>query len=169
MVEFYRPLAEAELLLGMHGGNHEDRVKKLTSFDPAKLIAKELGVHYLGDACWSLFRVGKQNYTMYSMHGASGSRFEHTKMKAAIDISNRFEADIILYAHVHYKFAMPVERQRVNVRNRTVEARKVHVCLTGHWMSYDDSYAQKLGFPPCSMGAPKVELWANRWDIHSSV
>lgn len=168
-IEMLEPVAKAGLLLGIHEGNHEQRITKETGIDPTRIIAKTLGVPYLGYAIWNLFRVGTQNYTAYTWHGASGSRFRHTKLKAVLDASQQFEADIIAMGHVHDKEVSTVLRQRVNIRNRTVEERKVHVFLTGSYIKYDKSYAQAKGYPPSPLGSPKVQLYGSRWDIHSSL
>ncbi len=169
MLEILEPVAKAGLLIGIHEGNHESRITKATGVDVTKVMAKLLGVPYLGYACWSLLRVGTQNYTLYSYHGKSGSRFLHTKIKAALDLTNSFEADLICMGHVHDLAVETILRQRVNVRKRTVEERKIHIVLTGHYLSYDKSYAQMAGYPVSKQGSPKVKLYGDRWDIHTSV
>lgn len=169
MIEALQPAAKAGLLLGLHSGNHEDRISDATSINVVKMMCKALDVPFLGSACWTLLRVGSQNYTIYSLHGASGSRFKHTKLKSVIDIGMWFEADIIAQGHVHEKAVTVIVRQRVNARNRTVEDRKVHCFLTGHYLGYDGSYAQMKGMPPAGLGSPKVQLYADRWDLHGSV
>ena len=169
VVEMLRPLAEANLLLGLHSGNHSLRIAKATGVDVMKVICRELHVPYLGYACWSLLRVGKQLYTLYSTHGKSGSRFHHTKLKAAIDICHYFEADILAHAHVHDISVDTIIRQRVDMRSRVVRERKVHIVLTGSYLSYDKSYAQAAGYPPTKLGSPKIQLYGDRWDIHGSV
>jgi len=82
MVEILTPLAKAGLIVGLHSGNHEMRIANSTSIDVSKMMANMLGVKYLNYACWSLLTVGKQHYTCYSMHGKSGAKFKHTKLKA---------------------------------------------------------------------------------------
>ena len=84
-----------DLIIGMHSGNHEQRITKMTSIDVTKIMARLLGVNYLGYSCWNLLRVGKINYTMYSTHGSSGARFKHTKLKAVADLTGWIKADII--------------------------------------------------------------------------
>jgi hypothetical protein len=169
MIDLFYPLAKKKLIIGLHRGNHEERILVQGGFDPSKIMAKELGVKYLDYACWSLLKVGSSNYSMYSWHGRSGSRFLHTKLKAAIDTSNYFEADIVAMAHVHELATDTVLRQRVNLRNHTVDEKKCHILLTGSYLSYDKSYAQNFGYPPAKLGSPKIKLFGNKWDIHSSL
>lgn len=56
MVGWLKPLANKKLILGSLNGNHEDRVYKATGINLAKMIARELEVRYLGDACWNTFK-----------------------------------------------------------------------------------------------------------------
>jgi len=167
-VELLSPLAQAGLILGLHGGNHEDRVFKTTGINVAKMMAGTLGVPYLHQACWNIFRVGKQSYTVYSMHGASGSRFIYTKLKAATDISHYFRADVIAHAHVHDVAAHTIERQSINKRMKKIVYEKHYVVLTGHYLGYQLSYAQMKGMPPSHVGSPKLQFFSDRHDIHSS-
>lgn len=97
VVELLAPLAAKQLILGNLAGNHEDRLFKETGVNLTKVISKMLGAPYLGAACWSLFRVGTESYRVYALHGASGSRYVHTKIKALVDISHSFEgADLLV-------------------------------------------------------------------------
>jgi hypothetical protein len=101
MVEMLRPLAEKKLILGTHSGNHSDRVLLATGINIAKALARELKVPFLGSACWSEFKVGSQTYTIYSLHGATGSRFDGTALLAVERISTSFFADLVAMSHVH--------------------------------------------------------------------
>jgi len=38
---------------------------------------------------------------------------------------------------------------------------------TGHFLS-EGGYAERCGYPYEPMGAPKVKLYADKWDIHAS-
>ena len=168
VVEKLEPLAKAGLILGLISGNHEDRIEKETGIAISKVMAKMLNVRYLGSACWNLFKVGKQNYTIYSLHGSTGSRFVYTKLKALVDISHSFDADLIVMGHVHDIASARQAVQRVDMRNKTIVERKKFLLLTGHYLSYDKGYAQMKGMPISRMGSPKVKFFAEKWDIHIS-
>ena len=90
MISLLKPLADKNLILGLHTGNHEERVYKSTGIDVGKVIARELKVRYLGDACWSKFKVGSQSYSIYTLHGRTGSRFDGTALLALERISTSF-------------------------------------------------------------------------------
>lgn len=95
VVEMLTPPAEAGLIIGLHSGNHEHRITKSSGIDITKVMCKLLKVRFLKAACWSLISVGKVRYSIYSLHGASGSRFKHTKMKAVVDTCGWIESDIV--------------------------------------------------------------------------
>lgn len=73
VIDLFTPLSEKGLLVGMLRGNHEERIMKDTSVDIVSLMCKMLRVPYLGAACWNLFYVGSQSYTLYALHGSSGA------------------------------------------------------------------------------------------------
>jgi len=166
--ELLRPLAEAELIIGVHIGNHEARILKETSINLIKIICKSLKVPYLGSACWTLAYVGDQSYNIYSMHGTTGSKFIYTKLKAIVDVSHNFMSDIIAMGHTHDTITEPTYVQKVDKqRKMVVEHKKYHI-LTGHYLKYDGSYAQDKGYSIGKMGSPKVKLFSGRHDIHAS-
>lgn len=168
IIDFFEPLANAGLLLGLIAGNHEARILKNTSINVVKIMARTLKVPYLHYACWNLFYVGKESYTVYALHGSTGSRFVHTKLKALVDISHNFDADLLLMGHVHELTDASLIVQQVDKKRKMVTERKKFLVVTGHYLKYDRSYAQEKGLPVGKMGSPKIKLFANKKDIHIS-
>jgi len=168
ITELLKPIAEAGLLVGLLIGNHEGRILKNTSVNVVSLMAKILGVPYLGYACWNLFYVGSQNYKVYALHGSTGSRYVYTKLKALVDISHNFDADLLAMGHVHELADEAVLVQRVDLTRKMVVERKKFLLLTGSYLRYDDSYAQEKGYPMGKLGSPKVKLFSEKFDIHTS-
>ncbi len=168
MIELFQPLADEGLLIGLLMGNHEGRILKETSVNVVKMMAKILNVPYLGYACWNLVYVGDQSYTIYSLHGSTGSRYIYTKLKALVDISHNFDADILAMGHVHELADDAILVQQVDKKRKMVVERKKFIILTGSYLQYDDSYAQEKGYPMGKLGSPKVKLFSGRKDIHIS-
>ena len=166
-MEFLAPLAKKELIVGLLTGNHEARVYDATGINVSKAIANELGVTYLGDACWNVFRVGSQRYTCYSLHGRTNARFDGTALLALERISTSFDADIVAHAHTHKLANSSVLIQRTV--NGCVKEFKKHLILTGSFLKYDGGYAQVVGLPISKLGSPKVKLFANRHDVSVSI
>ena len=157
MVEWLRPLAKAELILGAHIGNHEERTYKESGVNITKALCRELCVAYLGDACWSNFVVGKQTYSIYSLHGRTGSRFDGTALLAVERISTSFFADLIAHSHLHKCINSIVVMQKV--KNGCVTEHKKHLLVTGAYLKYDGGYGQTLGLPISKLGSPKVKFF----------
>jgi UDP-2,3-diacylglucosamine pyrophosphatase LpxH len=169
MIEWLRPLAKKGLIIGIHEGNHEYRITKATGIDITKIMARILDIPYLGYSCWHLLKIGDQNYTMYTTHGTSSSKFKHTKMKAVMDLIQWIDADIIAMGHVHSIASEPVIKQSVSLKNKIVDERKCYVVLTGSYLSWDRSYAQMKNMPITKIGSPKAKLFINKKDVHFSL
>ena len=152
------------LIIGLHRGNHETRIFRLTGIDISKLMAKHLGVRYLEYSCWSLLKVGNQHYSMYSTHGHSGARFKHTKLKAIVDLTGWISADIVAMGHVHTIAAEPIMRQKI-YHHQVVEE-KNYVVLTGSYLRWNKTYAEDAGYPITRIGSPRAKLLTNEHDIH---
>lgn len=164
MVEILMPLAEARLLLGLLQGNHEERSYKAIGINVAKAMARELKCPYLGDACWNTFKVGKQSYSIYSLHGRSGARFDGTALLALERLSASFFADLVVMGHMHKLIESTVLMQRIH-RGKVVEHKK-HLLITGSYLKYDGGYAQTMGLSPSKLGSPKAKFFADEHDIH---
>ncbi len=167
MVEILTPYTD--LIIGLHSGNHEDRITQQTGIDVSKIMARFLGVKYLKYSCWHLLKVGKQKYSMYSTHGSGNSKYKHTKMKKAMDLAHWIDADIIAYGHQHSIGVEPIIKQSVDFRNRQVKETECWVILTGSYIRWEDSYAQKKDFPITRLGSPKIKLSLAKKDIHTSI
>lgn len=163
MAEWLKPLADKKLILGLLNGNHEERVYKQTGINIAKMFSRELRVKYLGDACWNTLKVGKQVYSMYSLHGRTGSRFDGTALLALERISTSFHCDLIVMGHAHKMVSSTVIIQKVD--NRMVKEHKKTLLITGSYLKYDGGYAQTVGLPISKLGSPKVKFYLSKKDV----
>jgi len=170
IIELLLPLSEAGLVLGLYRGNHENRILKTTGMDPAKIICRILRIPYLGGAMWNLFYVGNQSYKIYALHGKSGARMLWTKVKAVSDIAQNVapNAHIVAMGHVHENVVVERDFMDVSAKRKKVVQPKRFICLTGHYLGYDDSYAQEGGMGLGRKGSPKFKLFADKFDIHAS-
>jgi len=163
IVEKFEPLVKQDKILGLLRGNHELRVHKKTGFDLAKLMAKLLGVPYFQDGMIHAFEITdgerKEVYTAYTTHGRSGARYPHTKIKACIELDRIVEAELYIMGHVHSLDATKMDRYRPNVITKTVESVPRHFVLSGSFLGYWGTYAQRAGYPLSGdLGAPKIKL-----------
>lgn len=164
-VEALRPLSKAGLLLGLLTGNHERRIWRATSMDVTKIMAKELGVPYLGHSCFCLFWVGKQSYTVYATHGSSGARMSHSKLRIALDMFKSVSADVLLMGHVHDLCDLTQLYREVDKRGQVVKEYARHAVITGHYLGYRDSYAEEKDLPPSRTGSPTINFHGNEHTV----
>ena len=163
MVGYLKPLAEQGLILGSLQGNHEERAYKKVGFDVSRALARELGFPYLGNACWNIFKVGDERYSIYSLHGRTGARYDGTALLALERISTSFYADLIAMGHAHKCIDSILLMQRP-IGARITEHKKF-LLITGHYLNYDGGYGQTLGLPLTKKGSPKVRFYKNKHDI----
>ena len=168
LIEILSPLADAHLIVGYLTGNHEDRISKAVGIDISKLIAKSLSVPYLGYAGWTIFYVGDYSYTLYAHHGTSSSTTLPSKVKSILSISNNEYADIIAMGHVHETWVGAIEKEYIDKKRKTLETKRVELLLTGHYLNYD-GYPRIKAYSIGKQGSPKLKLFGNKWDIHTSI
>lgn len=166
MIGILKPLAQKKLLLGFLNGNHEDRIYKATGVNISKGMCRELGIPYLGDACWNSLKVGDQNYSLYLLHGRTGARYDGTALLALERISVSFHCDIVAMGHAHKTISSIVQMQ--TIKHGQVVEHKKHLIITGSYLKYDGSYAQTAGLPISKLGSPKVKFFIDRHDINLS-
>lgn len=166
MCVYLKPLAEEKLILGLLRGNHEFRIWKMAGVDIAKAMAKELNVPYLKDACWSLFHVGKEKYSVYALHGRTAAQYDGTVLKAVENVSDSFYADLVAMGHAHKAVQGNLIVEAVR-NNRVVQSKKFIIC-TGSYVSYDGSYWQQKGGQISKLGSPAVKFFSNRHDLSIS-
>jgi len=89
-------------------------------------------------------------------------------LKAIVDISHSFDADLMVMGHVHDLADTVIKVQFVDKMRKQVMERKKFMLLTGSFLDYEHSYAQERGYPIGKIGSPKVKLFANKKDIRIS-
>lgn len=153
-------------ILGLHAGNHEERVTKTSAIDLTKNLCRELNVRFLGFAKFSKIKFGDHNYIFYSTHGSSGARLPYTKIKAVVDLANSFDADIYLMGHLHDLDTFTDYMYKVDMRHALPKKHKRYFILTGHFLEYTGSYAEMKNMRPGKTGVAKVKLFRDRKDVH---
>lgn len=169
MITLLTPVRDAGLLLGLHRGNHEQRIAKHTSIDVIKLMCKILGVPYLDHTAFSLFYVGDESYTVHSTHGSAGARLPWSKIRSVIDVFRFTEAECILYGHTHGLDHATTLYNQVDKRRKVVNEITRHAILTGSYLGYKGSYAEEKNLPPVQVGSPIVSLYGDRHEVRVSL
>lgn len=166
MVEVLEPIKD-QILVNLEG-NHEARLWKQTGIKASKILANLLDVTYGGYSCFVKMKVKKQNYIVHAQHGSSNAWYPHTKLTAAMRTARHTDADLYCYGHTHELLSLKVPRRTLDLRSRTVKRNKKYFLLTGSFLGYENSYAQKKNMYPTQTGVAKVKFYGEKWDIHIS-
>ena len=165
VVELLKPLQDAELLLGMHAGNHEERLSNVAGLNITRLMCQLIGCRYLAHSAFHLLRVGSESYTLYSTHGSSGARLPYSKIKSVLDVFRYIDAEMVLYGHLHGLDHMAQLYQRIDKRSKKVSSLRRHAVLTGSYLRYSGSYAEQKNMPPVPMGSPIVTFYSDEHEM----
>jgi len=167
MIELLEPVKSK--IYGGLMGNHEYRVFRETGYDVTKMMAKQLGHKYYGFGIFVKLQVKDQNYIIYATHGSSGATLPYTKIKKVLEMGRFIDADLYLYAHVHSLQVHTQYHKSVNLRNKTVEKQKKYYVLTGHYLNYEDSYAEMKNILPEKQGSPTITFTGGKEGRHIRV
>jgi len=156
-------------IYGIHMGNHEQRIWNETGINVSKILAKILGVKYLGYSAHTLINVKGINYRIFSTHGASNASLPYTKIKNCLDLVSFIDADVYMMGHVHALQVQTQDVKRINLKNKTIDNDKKYFVLTGHYLNYENSYAEMKNMRPSKQGCVKIRLDSERKDVHVSI
>jgi len=165
IIKMLKPLAKEERILGIHPGNHEFRVRKVSGFSITKFMCEVLNTEYLGAGRMHLINYGgKQDYELYTTHGASGARYTHTKLNACEKLSEVCEVELYAMGHSHGLGDRRKTIYKIDKQNKNHIIKTIHFVLTGAYLEYLDSYAQFKSLPPsCELGSPLIKF---KYDEH---
>ena len=84
--------------------------------------------------------------------------------------SNHTLADVYLYAHTHELMSLTLEKRELRKvgRNSFVSRKKVYYVLTGGFLEYEYSYAERKNMYPVKTGVAKIKFYGQEWNIHIS-
>jgi hypothetical protein len=164
IADYLRPLADAGKLLGLMPGNHEYRTMKLVKLDPMKLVAKELGVPYLGWSGYFKFVVGNETYKAFTFHGAGGAGTPGGRLNAIRKLRDvAHDMDMYFMGHVHSKQYDMDSVYYIDDATDTIKTKERHYIIGGSLLTYFGSYAEMSGFAPAPQGLVRVDLYK---DVH---
>jgi len=157
VIETLTPVKHKALVF--HGANHERRVQISTGIDISKNQAHELGIRYVPFSSIMRIKLKKCAYNIHSMHGSAGSTLSHTKIKAHKDATAHIEGvDIYLMGHVHFNHTEEIIIRRPNIKEKRIDKIKIYKIMTGHFLEWDNSYAEEKSYNPLPLGAPIIKL-----------
>lgn len=151
--------------LGLHRGNHEEKLRGLHQYDVIYELWRRLKVRQLYDTAITRLRfVTKGNrwsvsFDIFSCHGNVGGRKSGAKANRLEDLMAGFEADVYLMGHAHTKTVATTNRLYIDQAGNVKSKRKIGA-VTGSFLRaynlHETSYIEKATFPPGDIGAIKI-------------
>lgn len=163
LVQLFQPLADRGKIIGLLKGNHEERLEKYGRLEIMSLLCAQLKVPFFDPAVDLSIRVGKQTYTIYAFHGVGTSRTEAGALTMIERATKSMFHNIVLMGHTH-QLAVKKTAKRINSHSF-----KVYKILTGHFLDWTGSYAQRFAYEPIPTGCALIKLYKDRYDYHVSV
>ena len=163
MIDYLEPLAKKKMIIGMISGNHEYRIRRDGSLFPTKTMATTLGVPFFGIGAFIEFHVKKRGSKkktvkdMYITHGNTGAYTRQGKRNACERLSNICRAHIYCMGHVHELDSW--KSSIYNKKNGKLVKEEITYVLTGSYLGYWQTYAQRKGYTSSSsLGSPKIYI-----------
>lgn len=179
--EFWKPVAEAGKLLMTHDSNHAWR----TEAKVGRSVAKELNVFLQGlthkkvttdplpDAFprWGRWQaltrlhVGRQTYTIHSWHGSGNGCTPEAALRKCRAQAEIHRADVYLMGHAHNKISWSDNCMEFSDNGREARELQRVFAVTGGFLGWHDTYAERAGLRPNRRGAIALKLGVKRWDV----
>jgi len=165
--------------LGLHRGNHEERLRRSFIFDVVYEMAKDMHLkpqQVLCDAAITRLKFKRMRATctfdIFSTHGNVGGRKGGNKINRLEDLMGYVIADVYLIAHSHIK-AAEIKTQLYYDKCGNLKQKKRILAVTGAFLKgYEHnqtSYIEKWMYPPTDIGVVKIMFQPDKGDIHISL
>jgi hypothetical protein len=163
----FEPIADK--CIGIHTGNHEEKIANKYHTDPSRELAFALGVPYLGYSALTriyVYAPGSErpfySFVLSSAHGTRAPRSSGGKLNVVEDRDHEIEADIFFVAHSHGRVAS--HRQIIGLSTRCELQRKQRLYMvTSSYLENHKvgtiNYAEKAGYQQSLCGSPYAEIW----------
>lgn len=177
--EFWKPVVEKGKLLLTADSNHWYRSQAKTGISLAKqmniflnTVAKEAKTVAPKWGQWMSYlklHVNKQSYIIHGWHGSGGSTTPEATLRNCRKQAESHHANIYLIGHYHKRVIYEdIYFEWPDGTPRPIEKKRVYGA-TGCFLKWEDSYAERAGFPPAVRGAIRVQLGAKEWDVNVSL
>ena len=154
-------------ILGMLGGNHEERTYKHTGIDVSRYLAHLIGgeefvENRYSDNSFVLFlkvgesdtsrpsKIKQQVYSIFSQHGRGGGRKMGSKANRLKDSDEIVaDADLYIMGHVHTPMAFPTSTFISDTQNMTIVRKNKFYLLNNAYLDFG-GYGLTHGYSPAS-------------------
>lgn len=183
--DYWRPVVEAKKLLLTHDSNHAWRTEAKVGRSVAKelnvflqnITSKEASTEPMPDAAprwgrWqalSRLRVGKNTYTVHSWHGSGNGCTPEAALRKCRSMAEVHRADLYAMGHAHQKIAWSDNYMEFSGNGQEARERQRMFAVTGGFIKWGDTYAERAGLKPNRRGCVVVKLGVKDWDIKVSL
>lgn len=152
VLDYLKPLKK--YIKGSVIGNHEARAIKEFDLDISKLIANELECEY-DNRLYHEYSINDKPYRVFTQHGNRTSNQLHLMLGQVMRSTQYIDANLFLYGHCHYAESISLPEININGYNRR------NIVLTGHFLKYKGSYAERMGLKPSPSCFPVINIGCN--------
>jgi len=140
-INYFEPLKD--YICGVTKGNHDSkRLLKDFDFELTQVLADRFDCTSVSQLKDTLL-INEEPYNVYATHGKGSAPVQpHLAYGKVMRETGYINADLLFYGHIHRAGSI----QQVNLINKEYK-RKTFV-LTGHFLSYKDSYAEEMSLKP---------------------
>lgn len=140
-MDYFAPFKD--IVRGVTKGNHDSkRILKDFDFDLTQVLANSLGCSSVAQLKDKLI-INEREYNVFATHGkGSAPKQPHLALGKVMRETGYVNADLVFYGHIHRSGFI----QTVGVVGDTF--RRKNFVITGHFLSYKDSYAEEMGLKP---------------------
>ena len=142
LVEELTPIASK--CLGVVFSNHPKRIQDVSGLEFDKILCDRLGIDYLGKTGYLALKVGNGTYFAILHHGSGGGTTGNKVNRAKQLSIQRPGADLYLTGHVHTCIDFPIFQKYIDRKRLTVVKVNSRHQIGGHFIRYDDSYADMM-------------------------
>jgi hypothetical protein len=143
-------------------GNHEARIMYSTSINLNTIIKDALNIKNGMYQTMSVVKIGKEEYDIFSMHGASNAMTTEGRVNSFKKIMDNVDSDVYLFSHCH---DLHVRKFIKNIiTNNGIEEKEQIMVLCGNFLD-QSPYALMKGYPNLRKGCPLIKLYPNKHKI----
>lgn len=166
--KLFRPIRKR--IIGAVRGNHENRLRKLANFNPLETLCAHLDIQYYNISVVIRLDVGQISYLNYFHHTTGGGGTPGGKLNRTRKMCDIYPlGDVFFGSHSHSLHATVIEKI---VPNRSMTRNVLHrqaVVGCGHYLSYNNSYAEEAMLECTKTGSPRVRYNGKIKDVHVSL
>lgn len=154
LVEKLKPLAEAERILAIEPGNHEQRSAKDADDDPLYDVAAKLDIEDVYRENVALIKVvvgdskNANAYSILAAHGAGGGALTGSSVNRYERYASSWDGvDIFMFGHTHKPFVTKPNKMVMDTLRGLVRQKKMVVMTVPSWLQYAGYPVRKLMSP----------------------